>query len=266
MPNEWSSTDGRHLAELLLDPRERLDVEFKGWLDLGTEEHKATLAKALMALANHGGGFLVIGFDESATGPTVSPNRPATLDGYGQDVVNGIVRNYAEPAFHCSVHFVAQPVSGGVHPVIGIPGDHRVPIRAKRAGPNNQTVQQHGIYIRRPGPRSEQPLSAAEWDELLARCLNARRDELLEQIRDLLTGRPRETEEKSSDRLAAWRDTSERIWQKRIETLPADSPSRCPHGYLRFAYEIDAGVRLTLTDLRQILDAAPQFTGWPPWM
>lgn len=46
------------LADLLLDPREALDVEIKGWLDLaGSDEHKATLAKAILALANHGGGY-----------------------------------------------------------------------------------------------------------------------------------------------------------------------------------------------------------------
>jgi predicted HTH transcriptional regulator len=57
------------LSDLLLDLREAQDAEIKGWLDLrGNEEHKATLAKALLALANHGGGFVVIGFTETDTG------------------------------------------------------------------------------------------------------------------------------------------------------------------------------------------------------
>ena len=47
----------RRLNDLILAPSEDLDVEVKGWLDLSTGEHKATLAKALLALANHGGGF-----------------------------------------------------------------------------------------------------------------------------------------------------------------------------------------------------------------
>jgi hypothetical protein len=32
---------------------------------------------------------------------------------------------------------------------------------------------------------------------------------------------------------------SQRIWQKRLETLPADSLSRCPHGFFTFAYMFD---------------------------
>ncbi len=40
----------RRLADLLRDPRETLDVELKGWLEIdGNAEHKATLAKALIA-------------------------------------------------------------------------------------------------------------------------------------------------------------------------------------------------------------------------
>jgi hypothetical protein len=220
----------------------------------------------LMALANHGGGFLVLGFLEGSSGSRPAPNRPPTLDPYSQDLINAIVRNYAEPAFHCSVHHVPHPTSG-IHPVIGVTGGHRVPIRAKRAGPNNQIVQQHTVYIRRPGPRSEQPLDGREWDELFTRCLDARRDELLERIRDLLTGRP--TPEATIDRAARlddWIKDCERIWRDKIAALPpADSPSRCPHGFFIFAYQLDRVTPPSLADLRHLLRNAPQFTGWPPW-
>lgn len=258
-------SDTNRLSELLLDPREGLDVEFKGWLDLASkEEHKATLAKALLALANHGGGFLVIGFDEGETGPAPSAARPATLDAYSQDLLNAIVQNYAEPAFHCSVHYVSHPTSGA-HPVISVPGGHRVPIRAKRSGPNNQTVQQHAIYVRRPGPRSEQPLSGREWDELFARCIDARRDELLDRIRDLLTGRLTGDRGVAPPRLDDWARDCERIWRENISAMPAESPSRCPDGFFTFAYEIDGATKPSLADLLEVLRGAPQLTGWNTW-
>ena len=66
----------QRLADLLVAPREDLDCEIKNWLDLESGDAKATFAKAVIALANHGGG---------------APNRPATLDGYNQDLINGIV-------------------------------------------------------------------------------------------------------------------------------------------------------------------------------
>lgn len=258
--------DRSRLADLLLDARETLDVEIKGWLDLAnSEEHKALLAKALLALANSGGGFVILGFEERDTGAAPASGRPPTLDAYSQDLINAIVQNYAEPAFHCSVHHVQHPVSG-VHPVIGVPGGHRVPIRAKRSGPNNQIVQQHIVYIRRPGPRSEQPLTGREWDELFARCLDARRDELLERIRDLLTGKPSsEDYRKEASQLDTWLGECERIWQSRIGTLPPDSPSRCPHGFFTLAYDLDSLQRPSLSELLDILRDAPKLTGWNTW-
>ena len=47
----------------LISPMETLNIEAKGWLDMDDVESKGTIAKALIALENHGGGFLVIGFD-----------------------------------------------------------------------------------------------------------------------------------------------------------------------------------------------------------
>lgn len=70
-----------YLDELINEPRETLDVEVKTWLDLSNPDHRAIIAKEIIALANHGGGFLVIGFDERTDGSfSPSSGRPTTLD------------------------------------------------------------------------------------------------------------------------------------------------------------------------------------------
>ena len=256
------------LADLLREPQEALDVEIKNWLDLaGNNAHKAKLAQALLALANHGGGHVIIGLTETDAGFRTADGRPDTLDAYSQDKVNGIVHKYAEPAFHCSVHYVPHPASGVTHPIIGVPGGHRVPIRAKRSGPEGRIIRQHTIYIRRPGPQSAQPDNGREWDELLVRCLRARRDELLDHIRDLLSGRPSsERNQTEMSRLDRWVSESEGIWRNRISELPPNSPARCPHGFFAFAYYVDGGRFFGgLPDLLDVLGDAPRLTGWPPW-
>ena len=53
--------DHPQLQELVDAPTERLDVEYKAWLNLDDREARARLAKHLCALANHGGGFVVFG-------------------------------------------------------------------------------------------------------------------------------------------------------------------------------------------------------------
>ncbi len=87
----------RRLADLLRDPRETLDVELKGWLEIdGNAEHKATLAKALIALANHGGGYVVFGFAETGEGVMPAEPRPANLSAYTPDTVNSVVSRFAD--------------------------------------------------------------------------------------------------------------------------------------------------------------------------
>jgi predicted HTH transcriptional regulator len=53
--------------KLLLEyPSEKLSIEYKSWLDLTDNAAKANLAKAAIALANEGGGIIVLGMREDA--------------------------------------------------------------------------------------------------------------------------------------------------------------------------------------------------------
>ena len=68
----------RRLSFLAENPREDLDVELKAWLDLNQREHQADLAKAMLALANHGGGFVLVGYDNDTEMPTIPSAEVAT--------------------------------------------------------------------------------------------------------------------------------------------------------------------------------------------
>ena len=256
------------LADLLIDPREDLDCEVKNWLDLSnSNDDKATFAKAALALANHGGGFIILGLVETDARMAEAEGRPATLDAYGQDLINGIVQNYCDPPFHCAVHIVANPAAA-MFPVVVIPGGHRVPVRARRAGPNGNTVQNHAIYIRKSGPRSETPQSAQDWDELLARCLRNRRDDMFDQIRDLITGAvPQAPQPIRPARLDEWGAASRARWNGLVGTLPPEVGPRMPHGRYSFAYEIIGERRaIGIGALPEVLRASVvRHTGWPPF-
>ena len=262
-----SQLSDSRLTDLLIDPREALDIEIKDWLDLAhNEDHRATLAKALLALANHGGGRVIIGLRETDSGYSAGPEPPSRLDEYSQDSINGIVHKYAEPTFHCSVHHVRHPTTGDIHPIIGVPGGHRVPIRAKRGSPTEKTIRAHAVYIRRPGPQSAEPLTGREWDELFKKCVDGRRDELLGQIRTLLLGVPLSSATSGDEsRLDRWFADCDDAWSKLVSALPPDSPQRFPHGSYTFAYRIDGGTTLSLTNLLDVLRNAPKRTGWNTW-
>lgn len=263
----------QRLQDLLAFAQEAMDVEIKRWLDLSTEEAKADLAQALLALANHGGGYIIVGYCESHGKCAPDEQRPSNLSLYNQDLVNGIIQSYADPAFHCQVHHVVDPQSGGLFPIIVVPGGHRVPIRARRDGPNQKHVRLNSYYIRRPGPKSEQPQTAQEWDQLIGRCVRANREDLVDQLRLLLLGLDSNrsavnAEEQAKQRLESWITESRRRWQSLVDSRSTDGVSkRFRHGVWTAAYSVLGDFpRPPLQDLMAILQQARGHeTGWVPW-
>lgn len=92
--------DRGELTELVDTPHERLDVEYKAWLDLNDNEARAKVARHLCALANHGGGYLVFGFEDDMT---PSGARASSGGPYDQDSLSGIVKRYLVPAFQVAI-------------------------------------------------------------------------------------------------------------------------------------------------------------------
>ena len=269
--NEWAAQVPLQLQSLVAHPREDLHIELKGWLDLTEEEHKADLAKAMLALANSGGGYVLLGFTAGNTGYVPDPQRPGNLSKYSHDIVNGIVQSYADPPFHCAVYHVTHPDTGEPFPVILVPGSHRVPIRAKRDGPNGRHVKQNAYYIRRPGPASEPPQTAQEWDELLRRCLLAQREELLDSFRAILFGQPsspKSGEEAARRALGEWISESLARWRAAVVgRLGEQGRLRYRHGVWTVAYAIIGDFKLP--SLSELLEALRKVegheSGWPPW-
>ncbi len=257
------------LADLLRDPRETLDIELKEWLDIvGDGEHKATLAKALIALANHGGGYVVFGFAETGEGVMPAEPRPANLSAYTPDTVNSVVSRFAEPPFHCDVRAVTSPETDLDHPIVSVPGGHRVPIRSKRSGPDERIIQANRYYIRRPGPSSEPPQSGQEWDALIGRCIGNAREDLLDRFRIIMAGgAAAEVPETDLDRVSRWFSGSVERWRELAETLPADHGARMQNGYYAVAYQMIGDFAPPRgAELREALRrGCVRHTGWPPF-
>ena len=256
------------LQPLISEPREDLAVEYKTWLDITQEKGKATLAKACIALANHGGGFVVIGFDEHADSLS-SIERAAGVSEITQDAVNSVIRRYAEPAFHCQLHTITHPATGVAHPIVAVPSDLSVPVISRRACEG--TIRQHSCYIRKPGPRSEAPQSAEEWRTLLRRCVQANGEDMLSAIRSIVVGRA-ETETATLDLIHEFEDfrtTSLERWRTLTEHLSPTSPERFPNGYYEVAVHPTHAIPAdNLAVLQERLSHAQriQLTGWTPFL
>ncbi|MCY3752293.1 MAG: putative DNA binding domain-containing protein [Gammaproteobacteria bacterium] len=256
------------LQPLIVEPREDLAVEYKNWLDLDQEEDKATLAKSCIALANHGGGFLVIGFEEQADS-LLSNARPAAIAEITQDTVNSVIRRYADPDFHCQLYTIPHPTTHVSHPIVAVPGGLSEPVISRRTC--SGTIQQHRCYIRKPGPRSEAPQTAEEWRTLLRRCVQANREDMLSAIRAIVLGRA-ETDTSTPDSIHEFEDfrtTSFERWRTVTHHADPKSPERFPNGF----YEVSVHpTHLTpassLGILQEHLSHArrTKLTGWTPFL
>lgn len=258
----------QELEPLITEPREDLGAEYKQWLDITTNEHKATIAKAAIALVNHGGGFIVIGFEE-VEDSLVSQERPEELPEINQDSINAAIRRYAAPEFHCEFYTIEHPDTGVVHPIIAVPGTMTEPVMSKRDCQG--VILKNRCFIRKPGPRSEEPHTGEEWRNLLNRCVRAGRDDMLDAIRSIVSGRvePQQEAIDETEQLLAFCDEAREQWSELSGTLPDNSPGRFPQGYYEMGFALN-GVDAAegLAQLQDNLNHARRIrlTGWTPFL
>ena len=258
-------TSMEDLRPLVDEPMERLDCEYKGWLNLDENHGKAVLVKAAIALANHGGGYIVIGMPEDENKNPQSEPRPADCPTVTQDAVNNAISRYAEPAFQCGVRFVPHHDTGTEHPVVIVPGMLTVPVMSTSS---QSPLRQHVCYIRKIGPKSEEPHTAEEWRALLNRCVRANRDEMLDAIRTIMTGQVEIQTLIPSvlDELQDYCDATRSRWTELVSVLPHGHKSRFPHGYWEIGLSLVGAIPAeSLSELRSRMNTASRisFTGWP---
>ena len=251
----------------LLNPAEGLDFEVKQWLDMTDPEAQGLVAKALIALENHGGGFLLFGYMEDAQKKLIpDPNRPASLEPYLGDALNAIVKRRAEPSFHVEVTVQNHAATGDEYPLVRVGGASRVPIRSDSATPGG-TLKQHVYYIRAPGPESRGPLDAAEWDALLRRAVLNQREEIVSVLRSILPsegGMALLASSSTDDELNEFAEAARSRWKSLNESLPDQHPARIKLGHFDFAARIIGTPKgANAADIRAANERARKYTGWP---
>ena len=256
------------LQPLVDSPREDLGAEYKAWLDLSQNNGRATLAKAAIALANHGGGFVILGFDEQGEN-LVSIQKPEVIPEVTQDIVNSSIRRFATPEFHCEVHTIVSAVSGFEHIVVCVPGDQTEPVMSKRDC--DGVISRNRCYIRKPGPRSEEPQSSEEWRTLINRCVRASREDMLESIRSIVSGRVDAVEPPPNVQaeLAQFSIEAKRRWQELSASLRDDSPARFPDGFYEMGFALVGNEPAqNLAEIQSRLQHARgiRMTGWGPFL
>jgi hypothetical protein len=272
VPSSFSDSPSADLADLVDFPRETLDIELKGWMDLDNRLAQAKLARHIAALANHGGGYLVFGFEDDGTR---CPERPTDLGAFNRDRFASIVRRYLTPAFQCDVT-LAVANDGVSFPIVRVPSHGAVPVAAKADGPHEGRQGPQGItsgahYIRKPGPESAPVITAEEWRPLIRRCVLNDRDQLLSEIAIAVQPGTRAVEPAAEDRLKNWHEQSEHNYLAILErAYPVAWPvdlvgNRCQLSYLIISDGKEAIPGGKLREVLEEINHGVRQTVWTGW-
>jgi len=212
------------LSDLLGGKSEDPSVEYKAWMDTSTNEAKAKLAKHIAALANHGGGYLVFGVEDS----TREPLGETTFDraNFSQRRLAEIAERYLDPAPHIDVDEVGR--AGVRYPIASIVSHGERPVIASRDGPQDKGspigIRQGEIYVRVAGPKSVRATTADHWGSLIERCI-ARRADLMAKVMRQAIARPSKPSREAIARLVEFTEATRAEFVSQLPLLAVTSPA-----------------------------------------
>jgi hypothetical protein len=251
-------------------PNETLDVEYKSWLDLvDNNEARADLARHICAMANHGGGVIVFGFNDgdlSYAGPNKHPKVIFT-----RDLISGIAKRYLEPAPQCDL-FILKSAAGNDHPVVVVPPHGVAPVCAKAGGPEVNGKPQGIVfgthYTRKTGPASAAVTSSADWAPIIRRCAMADRSAVLASISAALHGASQSASPDTSVKLKSWHEAARKAFLASIANRQEFEQATKAYWQASYAIETSDGEKLShgelVETLRQINNEVHDLvrTGW----
>ena len=279
--------DENQIAALLHQPSEGLQVELKTWLDPRTNENIAKIVKAIFAIRNRNGGFLIIGFDNSTSLPDRYSLGQDVGTLYHVDSIQEMVSHYASVSFEIAV--VLRERDGQRHPVIAVPEGVRVPVVVKRdlSGHGGKRLLREGdVYFRTldsNGTPSSARLRPTDYRELLDICFENREADIGRFLRRHLSGIDGQTlatlmSTGGSDPMQRLRDGAFALIKngtEAVETAAAHRGATSELQKVQDALTLRVGLVLdppkpeqlpTKEFLNRISASNPQYTGVPVWL
>ena len=157
--------------------------------------------------------------------------------------------------------------NGVEHPVIRVLSNLTVPVMSKRD--RDGVIVRNRCYIRKPGPRNEEPQSGEEWRALISCCVRANREDMLNSIRAIISGRVGTigTPPSVHDELSQFSEAARGRWQELSSELLESSASRSPNGFYEMSFAIIGNE--SAKNLGEIQDRLREarsirLTGWIP--
>lgn len=265
-------------------PTEGLSIELKRWIDPDRPEGAAKIVKAALALRNHGGGDLVIGFDDDTHEPD-RENVPQNVEAaFHIDKIQALISRYASEPFEVSVEFPER--DGQPYPVLSIPSGVRTPVAAKRelrSADGRTLISVNDVYIRSLRSNNTPSTTKAtwkDWPSIIEVCFDSREADIGRFLRRHLGGLTPEVvqgalgsiasglqpEVTTKDRLQSYLQESAERYSTVVEEREVQLPS---HGAWEVGLLLIGDIpphSVNQAFLNLLSTSNPRYSGWPVWL
>ncbi len=185
------NVDSSRVHELVERPGESLSVELKRWIDPTSPEGISKIVRAILALRNHGGGYLVIGFDNETLKPD-SENAPTDIrSAFHIDKIQGLISRFSSEPFEIAVEF--PECNGQIYPVIVIPSGVKTPVASKSDLLLNEIklISTDDVFVRSLRANNTPSTTKASWKDwptIVEVCFDNREADIGRFLRRHLSG------------------------------------------------------------------------------
>lgn len=187
----------RYLLKRISQDYESSDLDYKRSIPWSSET-SYSIIKDVMSFANFGGGYIVIGYDESA------PNKEEKITGISDEhrttwettKVNQLINEFCAPPIDIELIEVPDNARDVTMLVLRIPSHGSVPHICKRqkGDPSNKLIlRKAALYFRTKNKSCEEISDNQDYQDLIRRCLLNDRNSLLNDIKKVLIGQSSET-------------------------------------------------------------------------
>ena len=278
--------DQDRIEDLAARPSESLNVEIKAWINPDEPEGMAKIVKAVQAIRNRNGGFVLIGFDNRTLAP--APDRPAQVRAlFHLDKIQALISRFAPEPFEIGVGFAVR--EGQDYPVVRIPEGVLYPVAASRDlkdSSGNHLVRLGDVYFRTlqaNGTPSTARARPNDWPEIMEICFQNREADIGRFIRRHLAG---DQLERLVHSLTGIQIPKAPSLRERAQALLNDGARRMELALTSrtitdseemilssLAWSIGLVVDPPKTDavadphfMNAVAAANPHYTGWPVWL
>ncbi len=179
-PRYLKEEDPRYLKELLEYPAESKDVDYKSAVkfEAGTD-FAAKLVKHILAFANSGVGYIVIGYKQQVDG-SLAPDPGITDEIVASYEVTKLcqhVEKYLDGQDRIKIRIYKEEFAGIKYPIIRIHRFQQYPFVCTKdcasTGAKGAILESGEVYIRTEGARTLTVKAPSEWRQLIREIIKA---------------------------------------------------------------------------------------------